>query len=183
LKINLEIVASELPEAIKSGLGPRIRDSLHLIDATVGSVEELMEELRPPMLDDHGLLAALRWIAGQFSRRTGIPVTVHGPTGLARFAPTIEIGMYRIVQEALTNVAKHARANHVTISLAVRQNELELVVADDGTGFDTNTVSRSGGLGGWGVITMRERAEAIGGTLTLESAPTRGTRLIVTITR
>ena len=87
------------------------------------------------------------------------------------------------MQEALTNVTKHARANHVTISLTVQKDELELVVADDGTGFDPSAVSRHGGAGGWGMITMRERAEAIGGTLTIESAPTRGTQLIVTIAR
>jgi PAS domain S-box-containing protein len=183
LKINLDIVSSELTEAIKTTLGPRMHDSLELIDATVRSVEEVMAELRPPMLDDHGLLAALRWIAGQFSRRTGIPAAVQGPTGLARLAPEIEIGLYRIVQEALTNVTKHARANHVTISLSVQEQQLELVVADDGTGFDPSTVSSRGGAGGWGLITMRERAEAIGGTLTIESAPTRGTRLIVIIVR
>jgi two-component system sensor histidine kinase UhpB len=135
------------------------------------------------MLDDHGLVAALRWIGGQFSRRAGIPITVQGPGDLARLAPAIEIALYRIVQEALTNVTKHAHANQVTISLTVQQEKLELVVADDGTGFDPSTVSRRGGAGGWGMITMRERAEAIGGTLTIESAPTRGTRLIVTITR
>jgi two-component system sensor histidine kinase UhpB len=140
-----------------------------------------MAELRPPMLDDHGLLAALRWIGGQFSRRAGIPITVQDPVDLARLAPAIEIALYRIVQEALTNVTKQAHASHVTISLKVQTGKLELVIADDGKGFDANAVSRRGRAGGWGLITMRERAEAIGGILTIESAPSRGTRLIVTI--
>jgi two-component system sensor histidine kinase UhpB len=157
-----------------------MHESLELIDATVRSVEEVMAELRPPMLDDHGLLAALRWIGGQFSRRAGTPITVQGPGDLARLAPAIEIALYRIVQEALTNVTKHAHANHVIISLTVQQG-LELVVADDGDGFDANAVSGRGRAGEWGLITMRERAEAIGGILTIESAPSRGTRLIVTI--
>ena len=181
LKINLDIVLSELPAAIKTAQGPRMHESLELIDATVRSVEEVMAELRPPMLDDHGLLAALRWIGGQFSRRAGIPITVQGPGDLARLAPAIEIALYRIVQEALTNVTKHAHANHVTISLTVQPGKLELVVADDGDGFDATAVSRRGRAGGWGLITMRERAEAIGGILTIESARSRGTRLIVTI--
>jgi PAS domain S-box-containing protein len=181
LKINLDIVLSELPAAIKTAQGPRMHESLELIDATVRSVEEVMAELRPPMLDDHGLLAALRWIGGQFSRRAGIPITVQGPGDLARLAPAIEIALYRIMQEALTNVTKHAHASHVTISLTVQPGNLELVVADDGDGFDANAASRRGSAVGWGLITMRERAEAIGGILTIESAPSRGTRLIVTI--
>jgi two-component system sensor histidine kinase UhpB len=96
-------------------------------------------------------------------------------------APAIEIALYRIMQEALTNVTKHAHASHVTISLTVQPGNLELVVADDGEGFDANAASRRGSAVGWGLITMRERAEAIGGILTIESAPSRGTRLIVTI--
>src|SRR3984893_2590125 len=181
LKINLDIVLSELPAPIKTAQGPRMHESLELIDATVRSVEEVMAELRPPMLDDHGLLAALRWIGGQFSRRAGIPITVQGPRDLARLAPEIEIALYRIRQEGFANVTKHAAPNHVTISLTLQQGKLELVVADDGDGFDANAVSRRGRGGGWGLITMRERAEAIGGILTIESAPSRGTRLIVTI--
>jgi signal transduction histidine kinase len=115
LKLNLGIVLSELPDAIKPKLGPRLYDSLQLINVTVASIEELMVELRPPMLDDHGLLAALRWIGARLSRRTGIAATVEGPEDLDRLAPAIEIGLCRIVQEALSNVAKHARARHVTI--------------------------------------------------------------------
>jgi two-component system sensor histidine kinase UhpB len=103
---------------------------------------------RASRCEGRAFASALRWIACQFSRRTGIPVTVRGPRDLARFAPAIEIGLYRILQEELINVTKHARVNHATVSIAVQRNEVELVVAGDGTGFDSNIVSRSGGLAG-----------------------------------
>jgi signal transduction histidine kinase len=183
LKLNLGIVLSELPDAIKPKLGPRLYDSLQLIDATVRSIEDIMVELRPPMLDDHGLLAALRWIGAQLSRRTGIAATVEGPEDLDRLASAIEIGLCRIVQEALNNVAKHARARHVTITVSVEGGKLGLVVSDDGTGFDPEAVLRRPDPGRWGLITMRERAQACGGTLTIDSAPGKGTRIIVAIAR
>lgn len=183
LKLNLGIILSELPDAIKPKLGPRLYDSLQLINVTVGSIKEMMVELRPPMLDDHGLLAALRWMGSRFSRRTGIAVTVEGPEDFDRPAPAIEIGLCRIVQEALNNVAKHARAKHVTITVSAQEGKLGLVVSDDGTGFDPEVVLSRPDSGRWGLITMRERAQASGGTLTIDSAPGKGTRIIVSIAR
>lgn len=183
LSINLGIILGQLPDTVERSIALRLTDSQKLVAATVDCITDVMGELRPPLLDDYGLLPALRDIADQFARRTGIDVVVHGPAHLDRLSLQFEISLYRIVQEALTNVAKHAHARRVTLEIELPPERITLAVADDGIGFDPAAQARRGGRGGWGMLTMRERAVALGGTLAIDSAPGRGTRVTIALAR
>jgi two-component system sensor histidine kinase UhpB len=133
------------------------------------------------MLDDHGLALALDWYAGQISARIGVAVTVRslGPGG--RLAPEAEIALFRIAQEALNNVVKHAGASRVEITLERSGSAYVMSVQDDGVGFDAveGRMARRPSLG---MVTMRERAEAVGGRFEVLTRPGGGTRLTVQVT-
>jgi len=174
LGINLDILRSQGAASDPPDMRARLDDSIELVEATAGAIENVMAELRPPMLDDHGLLAALQWYASQFAQRTGIEVMVQGDDGSPRRDLQLEITLFRIAQEALNNVAKHARANRVDIALHVADADFTLAVTDDGVGFDPTRVPPSAGRG---MATMRERAQSAGGRFEVAAAPGAGTRV------
>jgi PAS domain S-box-containing protein len=178
LNINLDLA---LGAAGASPLRQRIEDSVSLVDATLQSIESVMAELRPPLLDEYGLGAALGWYAEEFSRRTGIAVALRdGKDAAADLRPEAAVALFRIAQEALNNVAKHAGARQVRIELAREAEEIVIRVADDGAGFDTAAAARGKR---WGMKTMRERAEAAGGRLAVDSAPGEGTIVRASVRR
>lgn len=160
----------------RNAVGTQLRDMQALIQYVVAHVRDIMAELRPPVLDDYGLLAALRQLVSECSRRTGIAVNVSGVEPYPRLPPVVETAMFRIIQEALNNIFKHAHAKNVEISLNPASERVVLEIADDGVGFDTISIADGGEH--WGMITMRERAEAVGITFRLESAPGAGTRIV-----
>jgi signal transduction histidine kinase len=168
LNINLDILLGRLQDG---ALRRRLEDSLKLVDATLQSIENVMADLRPALLDEYGLAAALAWYGEEYSQRTGIRVTVSAAEGAKGLAPEASVGLFRIAQEALNNAAKHSSAKRITVQLEETDGELVLSVSDDGKGFDPAQAPR----GRWGMTTMRERAEAAGGRLAIESAPGRGT--------
>jgi len=145
------------------------------------TIENVMSELRPPMLDDHGLAAALDWHARNFSRRTGIAVAVRGTGPALRPALQVEMALFRIAQEALNNVAKHARAHRVEIALDHANGECVMSVQDDGIGFDGVVDTSDKPKPGLGMVTMRERAQAVGGRFEVQALPGRGTHLTVRV--
>lgn len=183
LSINLGIVLGQLPDPVKLTVAPRLHDSQELVEATVDVITDVMADLRPPLLDDYGLLPALKSIAEQFARRTGIFAAVRGPSSLGRLPQQVELSLCRITQEALTNLAKHARAKHVKLSIALPPGQITLTIADDGIGFDPKANVYDNRHAGWGMLTMRERAVALGGTLMIDSAPGLGTRITVSLAR
>ena len=131
-----------------------------------------MADLRPPLLDEYGLAAALGWHAEEFSRRTGVQVRGGErpqPGRPKACGPEAAVALFRIAQEALNNVLKHAKAKSVRIEVSATDEELILDVEDDGQGFDLASARR----GRWGMTTMRERAEAAGGQLHIDAAPAR----------
>jgi PAS domain S-box-containing protein len=174
LNINLDIISRE-SHALTPALRQRLEDSLGLVDSTLQSIENVMAELRPPLLDEYGLGAALGWHAEEFSRRTGVQVAVadRDPAGSKNARPEAAVALFRIAQEALNNVLKHAKATRVRLEVSATDEELILDVQDDGLGFDPASARR----GRWGMTTMRERAEAAGGQLHIASTPGEGTRL------
>lgn len=182
LNINLGIVLGQLPAA-DPAIAARLKDSQELVEATVDVITDVMAELRPPLLDDYGLFPALKSIAEQFSRRTGIDIAMSGPESLERLPKQIEIALCRVAQEALTNVAKHAQARHIQLELVLSDERIGLTVADDGVGFDPRADAADTARSGWGMLTMRERAMALGGDLTINSAPGLGTRVTLTLAR
>ena len=179
LNINLNILKSAVGSAAKPLVGARIDDSLQLVDKTVENIRDVMAELRPAVLDDYGLAATLRWYADEFGRRAGLNVNVVGTDPTPRLAPSVERTLFRIVQEALNNVVKHAAAQRVTLSLDSQPGTFELSIADDGCGFDPAQLEQSDGHRGWGLMIMKERAESAGGKLRVGSAAGCGTRVVV----
>jgi signal transduction histidine kinase len=148
-----------------------------LVVSTLRDVRGLAVELRPAALDDFGLTAALERLADTFRERAGVEVAVETRLGDARLDPSLETTLYRIVQEALTNVLKHAEARRVSISLVRKDAAISAVVEDDGRGFDPAATRREAlGLAG-----MRERVGLLGGRITIESAPGAGTTLAVEV--
>jgi two-component system sensor histidine kinase UhpB len=181
LSINLDILKTQLSDDENAEFRSRLDDSAALLESTAGAVENVMSELRPPMLDDYGLLPALQWYGNQFSSRTGIRVEVHGEERAERLPPATEIALFRIAQEALNNIAKHAHAGFVDVRLERSGDQFVMSVADDGTGFDAASNSNSGRRVGLGMVTMRERTQAVGGQFEVGAAPGRGTRVMVRI--
>lgn len=179
LNINLNILKSEsMPSA---RIGPRLQDSLKLVEETIESIRGVMTELRPPVLDDYGLGPALRWYAKQFADHTGVATAV-SEHGLGRRLPlTTEDLLFRIAQEALANIAKYAGAGKATISFDTAPPVTRLTIADDGCGFDPTARTLPSSDHGWGLMIMRERAAAVGAELAIESAVGHGTRIIVTL--
>ena len=161
----------------RSGRFDRVEQIVAQLDR---DVDFLAWELRPPALDDVGLEAALGEFVRQWSATNGVAARLHHtPSASARLPAEIESNLYRIVQEALNNVAKHARAQHVSVIFERRAGELTLIIEDDGSGFDTEDqeIRRHG----MGLAGIEERTAAIGGALEVESSLRRGTTLFVRI--
>jgi signal transduction histidine kinase len=126
-------------------------------------------------------VAALRWYGDKVARRTGIPIVVEGEEPELRLDARVENSLFRIAQEALTNVAKHAQASHVTITVESDSDSLRLTIADDGVGFDTQGFADHEEGRGWGLLSISERAEAVGGRCRIVSSPKQGTQITVEI--
>ncbi|MEO7598371.1 MAG: response regulator [Opitutus sp.] len=175
-KIHLQSV-SWVPDSTE--LLKRMQEPIHLLDRLLAQVRSLSLDLRPPLLDDLGLVAALNWLLQQPFARAATP-RVHfvPPPFFQRFDPTIETACFRIAQEAITNALRHAQAESVDLSLSLQGDTLQLAVIDDGVGFDAAAARvRAEGGGSIGLLGMNERASLAGGALTLLSAPGRGTRI------
>jgi signal transduction histidine kinase len=147
-----------------------------LVVATLQDVRRLAVELRPAALDDFGLAAALERLAENFSEQTGITMEVEAGLGQERLPGDVETVLYRLVQEALTNVVKHAQAKHVSIVLRRKEGAVTAVIEDDGRGFTDGQ-----GGSGLGLVGMRERVALVNGRLRIESAPEAGTTLLVEV--
>ncbi|HSB80960.1 MAG TPA: GAF domain-containing sensor histidine kinase, partial [Candidatus Methylomirabilis sp.] len=145
----------------------------------LGDVQRLVRALRPVILDDLGLAAALERYVKGFAAATGLHAEfyAHGLEGV-RLPASLETSLYRIMQEALTNVGKHARARNASVILKRRGTRVSLIIEDDGQGFDVSAVKGRHG-GGVGLLGMEERAFLLGGTVTIESAPGVGTTIVV----
>lgn len=166
------------------GLPPSMRGRLEPIRLPLrqcaDQLRRLSHELRPPILDDLGLVPALEYLASKMSTRLGIPIAVTGATE-GRAAGPIEVAVYRIVQEALANVGKHAHASNVAVDVRQADGALHVAVRDDGDGFDAKVTRGKASDPGLGLIMIRERLEALGGTYHFVTAPGQGTALLLTI--
>ena len=180
LGINLGIIRKLLGDTEQVKLQQYVDDSLVLVDQTTERIRDLLSELRPPMLDDGGLMTTLRWYGEQFSERTGIEVVVSGDEPAPRLPARTEIALFRIATEALTNVAKHAEASRVILDAVFDEEIFRLVISDDGIGFDTKHTLGVAQDIGWGLITMSERAESQGGILRIESRTSGGGTRVIT---
>ncbi len=175
-KINLESLLRETEPAARS---KRVADSIALVERLLQTVRNLSLNLRPPMLDDLGLVAALRWLLDQHVRSTGRQVNFRHDLTDERFATMIETACFRVAQEALTNVTRHSRAHNVHVELQRQTGGLTLSVRDDGKGFDVAEARRRATHGNsLGLVSMEERVTLVGGRLTVTSATGSGTELL-----
>jgi signal transduction histidine kinase len=180
LGINLSVILNQLSDESRSVVESRLNDAMRITAETAGSIRDVMAALRPQVLDDYGLKAALKLEAERFSDRTGIVTTVIGKDISPRPSDGLETSLFRIAQEALTNVSKHGVANQVTVRLEQSDALVRLTINDDGVGFDLNKLN-SADQSGWGLMTMRERIQAHDGTLKVVSVPGEGTQIIVEV--
>lgn len=175
--LKLETSMCELAYAdLDPGLSDRLNSMKRLIAQLFQLVRDVATALRPPILDA-GIASAIEWQARRFEARTQIPCLVQVPDNLPALSDAKAIGLFRILQEALTNVMRHAQAHTVELTLALEGDELCLTVSDDGVGF----VAPEGKPTSFGVVGMRERVLIMGGQLSLESEPGEGTTLCVCV--
>lgn len=161
-------LAGSAPEALE-----RLAHLVDILNSSIALGRRIIEDLRPSTLGTLGLLSTLDILAQEFGRNAGIEV--HCDLAPVNLAPSAELMVYRLMQEAITNVTKYAEARHVWLTLSSANGQVEVSVRDDGVGFDTATKPSSA----YGLLGMRYRVEAEGGTLTLQSAPGRGTLIRV----
>jgi signal transduction histidine kinase len=164
-----------------AGLRARLREVREQVTELVAEVRTMSQILRPSMLDDFGLVPTLQFLAEKFTLRTGIPVDLRTPPAEARLPGPIEVALYRVTQEALTNVANHAHAEHVAVELTLTDDVVSLAIADDGVGFDVERFRRTPALGGVGLLGMRERVAHFHGRIEIRSRPREGVRITLAI--
>jgi len=171
LRLAIEMAMQSAAEPIAS-----LGEAKSIAHTLTGLVRELSRKLRPSMLDDLGLFPTLRWLFERVSTQTNIQVVFeHTQSDTRRFSHDVETAVYRIAQEALTNVARHARVNRATVRLWSNEKTIGIQIEDQGVGFDFANVSRYGNTNGLNV--MRERVVLLGGRFTVEAAPDAGARL------
>lgn len=183
LKLYLEMIKSDLDKGNAAQVGQKIDEALSLVVGGIDSVRRLILDLGPAILDEVGLVPAIKQYARQFQTRTGIGVTVQESNLPTSLPSSYETTLYRVLQGALSNVVRHARAKNVKITLgSVKEALIAMVVEDDGIGFDV--VRKTAGPA-FGLSAMRERIESLGGRIRVESRPLRsgarhtGTRIEV----
>jgi two-component system, NarL family, sensor histidine kinase UhpB len=165
-------LAGELPAPGRE----RLEQISVLLDQVAEQLRRLSHELRPIILDDFGLVPALEFLIQGISKRSGLAVTVEASLD-RRLPPSVETAVYRIFQETLTNVGKHAKAGHVSIRLQQDARMISCSIGDDGIGFDSSAVCPNRGKAGLGLIGIHERLAALGGTLSITTGPGQGTTL------
>jgi signal transduction histidine kinase len=173
VRVELTLLQNRLDGASSRPL----EDALEVTESALQSVRDLSHLLHPALLDDLGLAAAVDWYLQSYGKRHEVRVALNQDGMTERVDPQIEIAAYRIVQEALTNAARHAGARACTVTLRRLPALLSVVVEDDGCGFDAEGAARTGARAGLGLVGIRERAAELGGTVRIESAPGAGTRL------
>ncbi len=181
LSINLDFIIEQLSDKSKTLIVERLHDSKVLVKNTMKRIRNIMANLRPLILDDYGLVEAVHWYSDQFTKLTKIPVLFKGEELNSRLSPDVETNLFRIIQEALNNIAKHAHASRVTINLDKDNGNFKLIITDDGVGFDPINPNKSKERRGLGLIGMKERATAIGGSLNVKSSPGKGTIITVEV--
>jgi PAS domain S-box-containing protein len=177
VKINLDSVQQASRASEVSGY---LKDNIEAVDEALRLVRDLSVDLRPPVLDDFGLATALRWYVERYTKRTGleVDVVIELPDQDDRFSRELETACFRIAQEALTNIVRHARATQVLLQLVKDDNVLLLLVRDNGVGFDPESLrKRAPRAATLGLISMQERAHAAGGTIEIDSVISSGTEV------
>ncbi len=178
VKLDLQVVKEKFKkEAL--GFQERLSESIWLIDTTLERVRKQAVSLRPPALDHMGLVAAVQNMAQGFSRRTGIEVEVIAGDRIARFSSEVETALFRCIQEALTNIARHSGAKKAAVKLKYSSGSISISVRDDGKGFEREALGVSPDR--LGLVGMQERIKLLNGSFKIDSKPLWGTRITIVI--
>jgi two-component system sensor histidine kinase UhpB len=179
LDLNLERIQSVLDDPTAC---ERLAASRQLLQQTMDGLRKLVYELRPTMLDDLGLIPAIRWYARTRLGTAGVQVHVEPTECRDRFVPTLETALFRIAQEGINNIAQHAEAHNAWVRLNCLDRQVTLTVEDDGRGFDVDKMVGPGGdEGHLGLFGIQERVFLLGGTFSVDSTLESGTRLTITV--
>ena len=180
IKMDLAMIERAIGEET-APLRERVRAVREQVMSLVQEIRTMSQLLRPSMLDDFGLVPTLQWLTERFSDRTHIAVELRTPEPELRLPGAIEVLLYRVTQEALTNIMKHAQAHHVEIEVRVGADEVALSIEDDGVGFDVERFRRTPAVGGVGLLGMRERVAYYNGRLDIRSRPAGGVRIALSL--
>ncbi len=176
---GLKLLVEMASHSSEGDSGASLREAQDIIDDLIGRIRNLSLDLRPSMLDDLGLLPTLLWHFERYTAQTGVAVNFKHRGLNRRFSPGIETTIYRIAQEALTNVARHAGVGEVTVRITARQQVLTVHIEDQGLGFDLQNILSDSGSSG--LVGMKERVASVDGWLEVDTAPEHGTHLVVQI--
>jgi signal transduction histidine kinase/ligand-binding sensor domain-containing protein len=177
--INLQLLGQEKDQV---RVARRLEDSIDLVDRMVQQIRDLSLDLRPPLMDEMGLVGALKGYLETQAERTGLHIEVRGDPVLEGLPPETEITVFRVAQEAVTNAIRHADPTRIAVTLRTGGGGLEIIVEDDGKGFDVRaTLDGAATVKNLGLLGMQERARMIGGEMSIESAPGRGTQVRIRI--
>jgi PAS domain S-box-containing protein len=163
--------------AVNADVTEKFKELLDMITKTVATVRRIASELRPTLLDDLGLIAAMEWHLEEFEKRSGIHKVFVGPEGEPEIADNMKIGLFRIFQESLTNVARHSGAHNVDVQLHRQNGKIILKIIDDGKGFDPEKATKKT----LGLLGMRERTQMMGGVYHISGIPGKGTTVEVIV--
>ena len=178
LLVAVHLALANLALELPPGRKEQVREIEGLLNEVEKHLRRYSHELRPTILDDLGWIPAIRFLAEGISKRANLPIHIEAKFS-GRLPGTVETTLYRVVQEALTNAVKHAKAKNVWIRAWLKDQVLHCSIRDDGAGFDTQAAQTATGRKGLGLIAMRERLSAIGGTLWIESSQRSGTELLI----
>lgn len=177
-KAELDALRARTP--VPAAAQTRLQSVDGMLTTAIDAVRRFSRDLRPSLLDDLGLVHAIDWLVAELAARTGIKAQLRASGKPRRLAPNDEVALFRIVQEALRNVERHAAARHARVRLHFGEH-VRATITDNGTGFDTTPARNGRRTTGLGLHGMRERAKLAHATLSIRSRPTTGTRVAVTL--
>lgn len=178
MKMDISWINKKIAGSNDISMKEKTKELMALLDQTVKTVRRISSELRPSLLDDLGLTAAMEWQLHEFGRRSGIKTSLEIPPTDIKLSDSHKTGLFRIFQESLTNVARHSKAKQVDVVLSQEVKKLVLSITDNGHGFDKQKIAEKKTLG---ILGMKERTSMIGGSYEITSTPGKGTRVVVTI--
>ncbi|RPI04307.1 MAG: sensor histidine kinase, partial [Ignavibacteriae bacterium] len=164
--------------AMKGTVKKRYRAIRDMVDVTTKTVQRISSGLRPKILDTVGLAAAVEWHTKEFAKRTSIEVDLKQPENLPVLNDAMTTGVYRIIQEALTNVARHSKATRANVTLEMDNEELRVDISDNGKGIEQSQIAHPESLG---ILSMQERARMLGGQISIASTPGNGTSIVLRV--
>jgi PAS domain S-box-containing protein len=177
IKMDVAWIDKNTPEEL-TNIKRKLENIIGLLDGSNQSIRRILSELRPGVLDDHGLLEAVEWLGRQFSETTGIPVRFTAPEKDIKVAEQIATCIFRLCQEALTNITRYSHAKNVSNTINIIDENIAVIIEDDGIGFDAALVQNKKSFG---ILGMKERVLSLGGTFELITSPGKGTKIIVNL--